>query len=234
MYDITVTTPGPLCYFADPFEATPVEVGSFIGSVKLGGAVNHAQVRFTPHGTGTHTECYGHLVADPSATIVRCLQKFKFSGLLISVAPVTEGNDLVVRASDVLAALPLGAQPEALVIRTLPNLASKQIQNYSGSNPPYLEAALADALVSLDIEHILLDLPSADKEEDGGALAFHRAFWQLDGPGPIRVQATITELVYASDAVPDGFYEVYIAPCAWELDAAPSRIWLQEATGEMV
>jgi kynurenine formamidase len=116
---------------------------------------------------------------------------------------------------------------EALVIRTLPNTEDKRIQDYSGTNPPYLDENLATYLVELGVQHLLVDLPSVDKEVDGGALAFHRQFWQVDGPLPLRKTATITELIYVPSSVKDGLYDVYIAPALWKLDAAPSRIWLE-------
>ena len=227
MHDLTLTTPGPLCYYADPFEAKPVVAGSFIGLVAHGGSVNHAEVRFTPHGTGTHTECYGHISARPDATIDLCLTRFRFKGMLLSVEPERVGEDRVVTLASLENRLPAAGLVEALVLRTLPNNPSKLTTNYSGQNPPYLEAALAHRLVSLGILHLLVDLPSVDREEDGGALAFHRAFWQTEGSGPLRSQATITELIYVPDAVADGPWQVCIAPAKWKLDAAPSRVWLE-------
>jgi kynurenine formamidase len=227
MIDITLTSPGPLCYYADPFEALPVRVGNFVGAVAEGGSVNHAEVRFTPHGTGTHTECYGHVVADPDATIDRCVDRFSFAGKLITVEPLPIDGDLRVTLAAVASLLPGPGQCQALVIRTLPNGLDKLTKNYSGTNPPYLEATLAQALVDLGIDHLLVDLPSVDKEVDGGALAFHKTFWQLGGPAPVRKQATITELIYVPELVADGNYQIYIAPARWRLDAAPSRVWLE-------
>ena len=226
MIDITLTTPGPRCYYADAFSAQPVRVGGFVGSVAEGGSVNHAEVRFTPHGTGTHTECYGHITADPDATIDKCLQTFSFAGKLISVQPQAIGQDLVVTLASLKALLPVAGVCQALVLRTLPNGTNKQTQDYSGTNPAYLEPALAQKLVELGIDHLLVDLPSVDKEVDGGALDFHRTFWLTEGPGPLRRTATITELINVPDTVEDGFYTVFIAPARWRLDAAPSRVWL--------
>ena len=226
-YDITLATPGPLCYYADAFEAKPVRVGNFLGSVAEGGSVNHSEVRFTPHGTGTHTECYGHISADPEATLDRCFLGFKYRGCLLSIEPEKRGEDSVVTRALVQAALMGKTAVEALVIRTVPNTEHKRTQDYSGTNPPYLEENLATYLVELGVQHLLVDLPSVDKEVDGGALAFHRQFWQVDGPLPLRKTATITELIYVPSSVKDGLYDVYIAPALWKLDAAPSRIWLE-------
>ena len=226
MYDITLTSPGALCYYADSFSAEPVRAGDWVGSVAEGGSVNHRQVRFTPHGTGTHTECYGHISPDPDATLDKCLTQFAFAGKLLTVAPSQLGDDKVITLASVEASLPAPGDAKAVIFRTLPNDPAKQTRNYSGTNPPYLEPALAERLVALGIEHLLVDLPSVDPEVDGGKLLFHKAFWQTEGPAPLRRNATITELVFVPDHVPDGAYTVYIAPAKWVLDAAPSRVWL--------
>lgn len=226
MVDLTLPTPGPLCYYADAFEARPVRAGSFVGSVAEGGSVNHAEVRFTPHGTGTHTECYGHIVADPQATILNCLTRFRFSALLLSATPEQIGEDRVLTLASLESRLPAASQIEALILRSLPNDLGKRTTDYSGTNPPYLEDALAHRLVELGIRHLLVDLPSVDKEVDGGKLAFHHAFWQVLPGKTIRNDATITELIFVPDTVSDGPYTVNIAPAAWALDAAPSRIWI--------
>jgi hypothetical protein len=72
-----------------------------------------------------------------------------------------------------------------------------------------------------NIQHLLLDLPSVDREEDGGALAAHKAFWKY--PEDPRTKATITELIYVDNVVPDGLYLLQIQIAAMELDASPSR-----------
>lgn len=226
MVDLTLPTPGPLCYYADPFEAIPVRAGSFVGSVAEGGSVNHAEVRFTPHGTGTHTECYGHIVADPEATILRCLKAFRFRAHVLTATPEARGEDRIITLAAIQDHLPAEGEIDALILRSLPNDLGKHTANYSGTNPPYLEEALGHRLVALGIHHILVDLPSVDKEVDGGKLAFHHAFWQVLPGKAIRKDATITELIFVPDTVPDGPCTVNIAPAAWALDAAPSRIWI--------
>ena len=48
-------------------------------------------------------------------------------------------------------------------------------------NPPYLDAGFAERLVDAGVEHLLLDLPSVDREIDGGVL---RAITPFLGLGP--------------------------------------------------
>jgi len=111
--------------------------------------------------------------------------------------------------------------PEALVIRTLPNETAKFSRDWSHTNPCYLEAAAAAWSRSIGILHLLLDLPSVDREEDGGALAAHHAFW--DFPRTTDVQRTITELLFIPDEVRDGDYLLELQLPHFMNDAAPSR-----------
>jgi hypothetical protein len=73
----------------------------------------------------------------------------------------------------------------------------------------------------MGIEHLLIDLPSVDKEKDGGSLKAHKAFWNFDGP--MRMQATITEFVFVPDEIADGPYVLNIQLAPFENDASPSR-----------
>jgi arylformamidase len=52
----------------------------------------------------------------------------------------------------------------ALVIRTLPNEAERVTRVWTGSNPPYVTPGAMRWALARGVEHILLDLPSADKE----------------------------------------------------------------------
>ena len=215
------------CFWAEPVQIETIRVGSFVGSVALGGSTNYQRVHLTPHGNGTHTECYGHISPDPAATLNQCLRRFLFVARLVSVAPRPQANgDLVVLLADVQAALsaqvPTGeALPEALVLRTLPNDAAKRTRQYSGTNPAYIEPALAHFLVEHNVQHFLLDLPSVDREEDAGQLLAHHAFWQY--PAQPRCAATITELVFVPEDVADGLYLLNLQVTSLELDASPSK-----------
>ena len=77
-------------------------------------------------------------------------------------------------------------------------------------------------MVECGIEHLLIDLPSVDREEDGGRLAAHKAFWQYPSPD-IRTKSTITELIYVPNDVKDGYYLLNIQTAPFDLDASPSR-----------
>lgn len=221
--------PGPSqvnCFWAEPVQFEVIRVGSFVGSVAQGGSTNYQRVHVTPHGNGTHTECYGHISPDPAATLNRCLRRFLFVARLVSVQPRPQpGGDQVVLLDDVRRELENGPDadvlPEALILRTLPNHKAKRTRQYSGTNPTYLEPALAQYLADHHIEHLLLDLPSVDREEDGGQLLAHHAFWQY--PHATRQHATITELIFVPDEVEDGLYLLNLQITSLELDASPSK-----------
>ena len=182
--------------------------------------MNFFDVRINPHGNGTHTECVGH-IAQERFVLRECLQKSHFWAQVISVYPTkTEGGDRVIFREQ-LEQCGLDTPIEALIIRTLPNFDSKLRQIYSGTNPPYLHPEAVSFLVECGVEHLLLDLPSVDREEDGGQLLGHRAFWQY--PAATREQATITEMVFVPDSVPDGCYLLDLQTTSLDLDASPSK-----------
>ena len=68
---------------------------------------------------------------------------------------------------------------------------------------------------------MLIDLPSVDKEQDGGALAFHHAFWNV--PDKPQTNKTITELIYVPNEASDGLYLLELQLSNFTNDAAPSR-----------
>ncbi|SDL75460.1 Kynurenine formamidase [Catalinimonas alkaloidigena] len=224
---LTPNYENPNCYYADPPAAEVIRLGSFVGSVAEGGPVNYQKLFVTPHGNGTHTECYGHISPDPEAVLNQCLNRYIFMAQVVSVAPDTVGEDHVVRLSSFQEKV-MHPRPEALVLRTLPNDAAKLSRHYSGTNPPYLEAAIGQFLTDEGMEHLLVDLPSVDREVDGGKLVTHRAFWRY--PEQIRRHATITELVYVDPTIPDGLYLLQLQVLNLAMDASPSHPVLYPVT----
>lgn len=209
----------PNCYWADPVKFEIIESGSFIGSVAKGGSVNHQKITITPHGNGTHTECYGHISSD-GVSVTQALSQYHHLAELISVEPmkVDTGDFMITRKmleEKILYKVP------ALIIRTLPNQADKRLRQYSGTNPPYLTEEAAAFIADSGIQHLVLDLPSIDKEVDGGKLAAHKAFWKF--PYSTRTECTITELAYIDNAIADDLYLLNLQVTSLELDASPSK-----------
>lgn len=196
-----------------------VENENWVGDVNRGGSVNFRDVYFNPHGHGTHTECAGHISKEPY-TINQCLKEFFFLAQLVSVTPEKVNEDEVVTLTQIKS-LQLDSDIQALVVRTFPNTNDKLTRHYSSQNPPYIEAAAVAYLVESGINHLLVDLPSLDREHDEGVLAAHHVFWNY--PQEVQLHRTITEFVYVPDQVPDGLYLLNLQISSFENDAAPSK-----------
>ncbi|MDA9756046.1 cyclase family protein [Flavobacteriales bacterium] len=212
--------PNPSAWYVAHPSMQPVRGDGFVGAVAEGGSVNFRDVTFNPHGHGTHTECLGHITPDvhPVDPLFRN-QQAHVPCQLITVQPEKRDDDFVIDAA-CLAAIN-GPLPRALVVRTLPNGKDKATRSWSNTNPPYFTVDFMDALVRQGVEHLLVDLPSVDREVDGGRLAAHHAFWGLpDNPRP---HCTITELVYAPQSVSDGLYLLHLGVAPMDNDAAISR-----------
>lgn len=210
----------PNCFYAPPVEMSPVVAGDFIGSTRQGGLLNFMNVRFNPHGNGTHTECVGH-IAKEVYTINQSLREFFFLAKLITIYPQKQTNgDRLITEEQLKEAVQAG-ETEAVIIRTQPNDDTKLQRQYSGTNPPYMQHEAVAYLVACGIKHLLLDLPSVDREEDEGKLLAHKAFWQY--PDAPRTDCTITEMVYVPDSVKDDLYLLNIQIASFELDASPSK-----------
>jgi kynurenine formamidase len=211
----------PNCYWADPVKFETIVSESFIGSVKAGGSVNYQKLTITPHGNGTHTECFGHISSDVTATINKTLTQFHFIAEVISVVPekLSNGDSVITLRSVNEKINHLGS--EALIIRTLPNPESKKNERYSGTNPTYVEPDVTAFLASRGVNHLLIDLPSIDRELDEGKLSAHKAFWNF--PDSIRKECTITELIFVGNAIRDGLYLINLQIASLEMDASPSK-----------
>jgi arylformamidase len=205
-------------YLDDPkFEA--FRAGSFVGSVEQGGACNCETITFNAHGNGTHTECVGHISAE-GQTINQCLQSFQFFAHVIEVQPVPKNNGDLYIPVTTLDDIDL-THCEALVVKTMPNLESKRHKRYSGTNPTYFDPLFMAKLAENNVLHVIVDLPSVDREEDEGHLLAHHAFWSY--PASPRENATITELALIPDNVASGNYLLHLHIAAFESDASPSK-----------
>ncbi len=207
-------------WYVDPVKIEPVRTEQFTGSVAEGGSVNFRNISFNPHGNGTHTECVGH-ISKEVYSINQCLKQFFFIAELISVEAEKQNNGDEVITKEKVSSLRKHFTAEALILRTLPNDKSKLGKQYSNTNPPFIEAKAMTELINSGIKHFLIDLPSVDKEVDGGTLEAHHAFWEY--PGNTNLERTITELVFVPDSIPDGLYLLNLQIASFENDASPSK-----------
>ena len=230
--------PQPRHFAAPAASATALQVGDFTGAVSGGASCNCEVVTLVPHCNGTHTECVGHLTREP-LDAWRVVPAGLIPAILVSVTPeatALEGSDpapapqdrLVTRRALERAWQRAPFEARALIVRTLPNSTDKRSRDYSGTTPPYLSREAAQLLVERGILHLVVDLPSIDREHDAGRLSAHRLFFGLptgraELAAAARPDATVTELAYVPDAAADGAYLLELQVPALGGDAVPSR-----------
>lgn len=223
---LTNTDENPIAWYIEKPVIEPVRFGDWVGKVSEGSSsTNFNNIQFNPHGHGTHTECLGHITHD-FYSVNQALKTFFFVAELISVQPIKQGEDLVITRVQIQDALK-GKVPEAIVIRSLPNPEDKKHLKYSHTNPPYLLEEAALFLREIGVKHLLIDLPSVDRESDEGKLLAHKAFWNVQNVAVLNADArhdcTITEMIYVPNAVADGSYMLNLQIASFENDASPSK-----------
>lgn len=205
-------------YVEEP-KIEPAKDGELSASVKDGACINFNNIFFNPHAHGTHTECVGHITKEVHS-INQNLKQFFFHAEVVTVAPENLNGDFVISKKQLQFAIG-NKKRDAIVIRTLPNTTDKLSRQYSNTNPPYL---LEDATIYLrekGVKHLLIDLPSIDKEKDDCQLLAHNAFWNTKGK--VRLDATITEFIFVPNNVEDGGYFLNLQIASFENDATPSK-----------
>ena len=225
----------PNTYGVDWASSQPYQDGQFIGDTRKGGPCNFATYSFTPHCNGTHTECIGH-ITNERIDILSSLNEEMIPSTLISIAPgnTTENytpklnaEDLVITKQGLENKLK-GMTPEflkGLVVRTLPNSENKKSKDYMKDTSAFFSIDAMEYIVSLGVEHLLVDTPSVDRLLDKGHLSAHNIFWETKGKefNPKTQNKTITEMIFASENIKDGSYLVNLQIPAFVSDAAPSR-----------
>jgi kynurenine formamidase len=236
--------PGGLrCFGAHAASSSPLQVGEFSGSVARGASCNCSVLTLTPHANGTHTESAAHLTAEPLNAYGVVPNRMLLAALVTvepelaadaheSSLPVPHDADQLITRAAIERGWPAPPAPRlaarAAVIRTLPNAPDKFAGGGLAAPPPFLSSEAAAWLVERGIEHLVLDVPSADRIEDGGKLTAHRLFFGLP-PGSSRLaearrrECTITELAYVADVLRDGWYLLSLQAVAIAGDAVPSR-----------
>lgn len=197
----------------------PVMDGEWIASVKQGACINFNSIFFNPHAHGTHTECVGH-ITEKVHSVNEHLKQFFFLAEVVTIPPVKQKGDFVITRKQLQFALG-NKKRDAVVIRTIPNTKEKLKAQYSNTNPPYLLEEAAAFLKENNIKHLLIDLPSVDKEKDNCALLAHNAFWNTKGT--LRLDATITEFIFVPNDLEDGTYFLNLQIAPFENDASPSK-----------
>jgi len=206
-------------WYIDEPKIEPIKDAEWIASVSEGASVNFNNIYFNPHAHGTHTECAGH-ITEKVYSINQNLKTFFFLAEVITVAPENDNEDKIISKKQLQFALG-NKKRDAIILRTIPNTREKLSRQYSHTNWPYLKEDAVKFMVSKGVKHLLIDLPSIDKEKDGGELLGHNAFWNTKGK--LRLDATITELIYVSNKIEDGEYFLNLQIAPFENDASPSK-----------
>jgi kynurenine formamidase len=223
---LTNSAENPIAWYLDQPVIEPVKNGDWIGKVSEGSSsTNFNNIYFNPHGHGTHTECLGHITYE-FYSINQCLKTFFFTAQLISITPEKHNDDLVITKSQIEKALN-SKTPEAIILRTIPNSENKKSKKYSNTNPAYLSEEAAIYIREIGIQHLLIDLPSVDREHDEGKLLAHKAFWNVKNTKNLnedaRMNCTITEMIYVPNIIDDGSYLLNLQIASFENDASPSK-----------
>ena len=225
----------PNTYGVDRATSKPYKDGNFIGDTRKGGPCNFETYSLTPHCNGTHTECIGH-ITNERITILSSLKQEMIPATLVSVSPknTTENytpalntEDLVITKEDLELQLK-NVNREfliGLIIRTLPNSESKKSRDYTQESPAFFSMDAMEYLVSLGVQHLLVDTPSVDRLFDDGHLSAHNIFWETKGKelNPNTQNKTITEMILVPSSVEDGSHLLNLQIPAFVSDAAPSR-----------
>jgi|TARA_B100001079_G_C16329539_1_gene478427 kynurenine formamidase len=223
-----------------------LQSGGTIYSVAEGAGCNVSEVSLNIHCSGTHTECAGHLLANPG-DVGMLLKDIMIPTVLITVNTSlfcnsgesyhcnVGDNEQIITKTIIQNEFKIWEefQPRALVIRTTPNLNEKKYYRYSNHSPPFFSNDALRFIKGIGICHLVVDLPSIDRIEDNGILGNHRIFWGdgVDAKGEVNTESmgTITELAYIENNIPNGFYFLNIQLPHFVCDAAPSRPILLKA-----
>ena len=206
-------------WYVDDPKIFPEELDGEVIKVSEGAVDNFNNIHFNPHSHITHTECVGH-ITEEIHSVNKNLKYFIFLAEVVTIAPLFHNGDFLIGVKQLKNAL-RNKKRDAIVIRTLPNLEEKKSMQYSNTNPTYLSEKAAIYLKEKGIKHLLIDLPSVDKEKDDGQLLSHNAFWNTSGK--LRMDATITEFIYVPNSVEDGEYLLNLMIAPFENDATPSK-----------
>lgn len=226
----------PNCFGTLPARREPWRSRGFVGSTRDGGSCNVDLIQLIPHCNGTHSESIAHII-DDRIPIAAVAPRSLLLAQLLSVTPqpweqsgesyseAACAGDQVITARVLRPLLQSGM--EALILRTLPNSPSKRIRDWSQPPAtPYLTLDAIRLLVEQGVQHLLIDLPSLDRGEDGGRLVSHHEFWGLTPQARCvsldsRTAATITEMIFVPDSLSDGLCLLSLQIAPWLTDAAP-------------
>jgi arylformamidase len=231
----------PNAYGVQKAKAKTYISDKFVGDTRRGGSCNFEEYTLIPHCNGTHTECVGHISYE-RISIHENVKEILIPAVLISVKPENADKtsdtyyppknkeDLIITKSALDTSIRKFSTDflNALIIRTLPNEDSKKTRNYIEEQSPFFSLEAMEYISSLNVKHLLVDIPSVDRTFDEGKLSAHHIFWSVEqGSHDIDKRGhslkTITEMIYVPHDVIDGNYLLNLQIASFTADASPSR-----------
>ena len=233
----------PEAYGMPKARAEAVRGGSFVGDRREGGSVNCERIELIAHGNGTHTEGVGHLTKERiyvgdlagelfvPATLLT-VESVRLGGSKEHYQGEFQPEDDVITAEGLEGAwVAAGGRIEfarALVIRLerKKGVFEGPKEKHSGRNRPYFTSPAMEWIRRSGCDHLLVELPSVDREEDGGRLPNHHRFFGLEPDGEAGEESrrrTITEMIEVGADLRDGYYALSLRFPRFMQDAAPSR-----------
>ncbi len=188
------------------FGSSPVVIGSFVGKVSEGGSCNVPVYNFTPHNL-THIETPNH-IEDTG----KDLSAFP-PGFFCDIAQVVDLTDAAFEENYILPEhLPETLEANFVIFRT-PLSDQPSTADYSGTDPISFHPSTMQEIVDRwpHVKVVLTDLPSVDKEDDGGKLLAHRNYFGLnaDQKGALRA---IVEFAHFPPLDSERYYIVMSPP----------------------
>lgn len=233
-------TQAPNAFHLTPISSRTVELeGQFTGDVRRGGSCNVDTLCYVPHGL-THLETSAHILnRDTNPPTVKDIPPEKLSGmaLLIDLSDMGQDTGKKIAWETVQAKLDRNRLPiSMLAIKTASSLLP-QDYDFSGKDFLYLAAETAKGIhdyktADSHIDCLILDLPSIDRESDGGKLLAHRGFFGLPDTGfdaEDLEKRVLVELAMFS-GLEEGYYYVVITPPLLETNAVSTGIVFHSLT----
>ena len=185
--------------------------------------------------TGTHTECVGH-ISSQKVYVNTLIPHELIPTYLITVKPIVHHNTLdsyhanlteddLVISKDLLYEILNKIDTDlytGLIIRTHPNSLDKKTQHYQNKRAPFLTNDAMYYINELNINYLFVDLPSIDRDDDGGKLFNHKIFWNFDEQSKKYSHKLITEMIFVNNTIKDGPFLLNLKTPNFMVDAIPS------------
>lgn len=162
--------------------SSPVELVGFIGDVAQGGSCNVNLLKFTPHNL-THIEMSAHISHQGSTLHNRPVQYSCGILQLLDLSHLDPHNQLIT-IDDIKGKINRELPFEIIGLKS-PLSSDGPSVTYSGTNPLALAPEVSEYISTTfpKVHTMVLDLPSADLENDGGKLLAHRRFFEIPDDG---------------------------------------------------